>query len=79
VSRLHHHRLNHSTHFAEGKNHIKGQEHFWNQARRVPRKYHGLHQASFPLCLDPNVNFDLMMVRQSNNSRYDEIGAKTNP
>jgi len=51
VSRFHHHRINHSTHFGEGKNHINGIENFWNQAKRVLRKYNGIHKASFPLFL----------------------------
>jgi len=51
VSLFHHHRVNHSTHFAEGKNHINGIENFWNQAKRVLRNYNGIHKASFPLFL----------------------------
>jgi len=51
VSRFHHHCINHSTHFGEGKNHINGIENFWNQAKRVLRKYNGIHKASFPLFL----------------------------
>jgi len=51
MSRFHHHRINHSTHFGEGKNHIKAQENFWNQAKPVLRKYNGIHKASFPLFL----------------------------
>ena len=39
VSGFHHHRINHSTHFAEQKhNHINGIENFWSQAKRVLRK-----------------------------------------
>ena len=37
VSDFHHHRVNHSTDFAKGKNHINGIENFWNQAKRVLR------------------------------------------
>lgn len=52
VSEFHHHRINHSTHFAEKKyNHINGIENFWNQAKRVLRKYNGIPQKNFPLFL----------------------------
>ena len=52
VSGFHHHRINHSTHFAEQKsNHINGIENFWNQAKRVLRKYNGIPEKSFPLFL----------------------------
>ena len=42
VSDFHHHRINHSALFATGKNHINGIENFWNQAKRVLRKYNGI-------------------------------------
>ena len=52
VSEFHHHRINHSTHFAEKKhNHINGIENFWNQAKRVLRKYNGIPKSSFHLFL----------------------------
>ena len=51
VSEFHHHRINHSTLFAQGKNHINGIENFWNQAKRVLRKYNGIPAESFPLFL----------------------------
>lgn len=52
VSEFHHHRINHSTHFAEQKhNHINGIENFWNQAKRVLRKYNGVPQKNFHLFL----------------------------
>ena len=51
VSEFHHYRINHSTHFAEQKNHINGIENFWNQAKRVLRKYNGIDRKSFPLFL----------------------------
>jgi len=51
VSRFHHERINHSTDFAKGKNHINGIENFWSQAKRILRKYNGIHKASFPLFL----------------------------
>lgn len=50
VSEFHHHRINHSTHFAEAKyNHINGIENFWNQAKRVLRKYNGIPKQHFYL------------------------------
>lgn len=43
VAGFHHHRINHSTHFAEEKtNHINGIENFWSQAKRRLRKYNGI-------------------------------------
>jgi len=52
VSGFHHHRINHTSHFAEGQsNHINGIENFWNQAKRVLRKYNGVPKKSFPLFL----------------------------
>ena len=51
VSDFHHHRINHSVLFAKGKNHINGIENFWNQAKRVLRKYNGIPKESFPLFL----------------------------
>ena len=51
VSNFHHHRINHSVLFATGKNHINGIENFWNQAKRVLRKYNGIPKESFPLFL----------------------------
>ncbi len=51
VSDFYHERINHSALFANGKNHINGIENFWNQAKRVLRKYNGIPKASFPLFL----------------------------
>lgn len=52
VSDFHHHRINHSTHFAEHAfNHINGIENFWNQAKRVLRKYNGVPKNHFNLFL----------------------------
>jgi len=51
VSRFHHERINHSTDFAKGKNHINGIENFWNQAKRILRKYNRIHKASFAFFL----------------------------
>jgi len=52
VSRFQHERINHSTDFAKGENHINGIENFWSQAKRVLRKYNGIHKESFPLFLE---------------------------
>jgi transposase len=51
VSGFHHHRINHAEEFADKKNHINGIENFWNQAKRVLRKYNGIDRRSFPLFL----------------------------
>ena len=51
VSDFYHQRINHSRLFATGKNHINGVENFWNQAKRVLRKYNGINPKSFPLFL----------------------------
>ena len=51
VSEFHHERINHSTDFARGANHINGIENFWNQAKRVMRKYNGVPKSTFPLFL----------------------------
>ena len=52
MSEFHHFRINHSTHFAEQKfNHINGIENFWNQAKRVLRKYNGIPKENFHLFL----------------------------
>lgn len=49
VSGFTHHRINHSKLFADRQNHINGIENFWNQAKRVLRKYNGIDRKSFPL------------------------------
>ena len=46
-----HYRINHSKEFADRQNHINGIENFWNQAKRVLRKYNGIDRKSFPLFL----------------------------
>ena len=51
VTDFHHHRINHSELFAHGHNHINGIENFWNQAKRILRKYNGIPKESFPLFL----------------------------
>ncbi len=49
VSDFYHERINHSTLFATGKNHINGIENFWNQAKRVLRKYNGIPNRVVPI------------------------------
>ena len=51
ISLFYHERVNHSLMFAKGKNHINGVENFWNQAKRILRKYNGIDRNSFPLFL----------------------------
>ncbi|MDW0892043.1 transposase [Mannheimia haemolytica] len=51
ASEFHHERINHSELFAEKQNHINGIENFWNQAKRVLRKYNGINRKNFPLFL----------------------------
>lgn len=48
VNGFHHERINHSMEFGHGKNHINGIENFWNQAKRVLRKYNGIPRSTFP-------------------------------
>ena len=51
VSGFIHYRINHFQEFADRQNHINGIENFWNQAKRVLRKYNGIDRKSFPLFL----------------------------
>jgi transposase len=51
VSDFHHHRIDHSEAFVDEKNHINGIKNFWNQAKRVLRKYNGIDKEFFPLFL----------------------------
>lgn len=52
VSEFHHFRINHSTHFAEGKtNHINGSENFWSQSKRHLRRFNGIPKDQFYLFL----------------------------
>ena len=51
VSLFHHHRINHSVLFADKHNHINGIENFWNQAKRVLRKYNGVPKKNFNMFL----------------------------
>ena len=49
IAGFRHYRINHSSHFANGHNHINGIENFWNQAKRTLRKYNGIPKDSFHL------------------------------
>jgi transposase len=51
VAGFKHHRINHSVEFANKGNHINGIENFWNQAKRVLRKYNGIPPQNFHLFL----------------------------
>ncbi len=47
VSEFKHYRINHSELFADKTNHINGIENFWNQSKRVLRKYNGIPKQNF--------------------------------
>ena len=49
VSAFYHEGINHSKLFGRGKNHINGIENFWNQAKRVLKKYNCILKESFTL------------------------------
>ena len=51
VAEFKHYRINHSELFADKQNHINGIENFWNQAKRVLRKYNGIPAKNFNLFL----------------------------
>lgn len=51
VSEFKHLRINHSLLFADKTNHINGIENFWNQSKRVLRKYNGIPKQNFNLFL----------------------------
>ena len=51
VNHFYHEWINYSTLFAQGENHINGIKNFWNQTKRVLRKYNGIPKESFPLFL----------------------------
>lgn len=51
VSDFCHKRINHSKLFAKGRNHINGIENFWNQSKRILRKYNGIDKKYFHLFL----------------------------
>src|SRR5882724_10590202 len=72
VAGFRHLRINHSTLFADGKNHINGIENFWNQAKRHLRKFNGVPKEHFPLFLkecewrfnNPNPKTQLKQLNQ---------------
>jgi transposase len=51
ISEFKHYRINHSQLFADRHNHINGIENFWNQAKRILRKYNGIPAKHFHLFL----------------------------
>ena len=51
VSGFIHHHINHPKALVDHQNHINGIKNFWNQAKRVLRKYNGIDRKSFPLFL----------------------------
>ena len=51
VSDFYHERINHSELFTKGRNHINGIENFWNQSKRILRKYNGIDKKYFHLFL----------------------------
>jgi len=72
VSGFIHYSINHSKEFADRQNHINGIENFWNQAKRVLRKYNGIDRKSFPLFLKEcefRFNFGEFIFNTTNSSR----------
>jgi len=65
VGDFHHQRINHVTHFARGKNPINGIEDFWNQAKRVLRKYNP--DGFFPTVFKKSVNSGFITEHPCNN------------
>ncbi len=51
VSEFYHCRINHAKAFVSNKRHINGIENFWNQAKRILRKYNGVPRQHFYLFL----------------------------
>ena len=51
VSEFRHERINHTTRFSDGRNHINGIENFWSQAKRHLRRYNGIPRKDFHLFL----------------------------
>ena len=51
ISEFHHYQIYNSDVFVDEKNHINGIENFWNQAKRVLRKYNGIDKKYFHLFL----------------------------
>ena len=47
----HQNHINHPKALVDHQNHINGIKNFWNQAKRVLRKYNGIDRKSFPLFL----------------------------
>jgi len=77
VSQFYHKRINHSTEFAKGKNHINGIENFWSQAKRVLRRYNGIHKGSFPLFnLLKSASFVLTTAHLASSLKSYGIGVK---
>jgi len=72
VSDFHHVRVNHSSLFAEGRNHINGIENFWNQAKRHLRRFNGIPREHFGLFLkecewrfnNPDPKAQLLLLKQ---------------
>lgn len=52
VSEFHHHRINHSEIFVDEKNHINEIENFWNQAKRVLKKYNLIDRSCKKFCVN---------------------------
>jgi transposase len=77
VSDFHHQRIDHSKEFVDEKNHINGIENFWNQAKRILRKYNGIDKKYFPLFLK-ECEFVLTTELLSNSSRSFINGVKYN-
>ncbi len=51
ISQFKHYRINHLLNFVDGHRHINCIENFWNQAKRILRKYNGIPRKNFPLFL----------------------------
>jgi transposase len=66
ISEFKHYRINHSELFAARHNHINGVENFWNQAKRVLRKYNGIRPNPF-ICSSKSVSFALITAPRNNN------------
>ena len=79
ISEFHHQRINHSKEFAQPNgNHINGIENFWNQAKRILRKYNGIPKQHFRLFLKERVSLDSTMEHQKINSPSSKNGASIN-
>ena len=60
--------------FYKGRNHINGVENFWNQAKRILRKYNGIDRNAFPLFIkECEFRFNLWESK-NNSSKYCWIG-----